>query len=122
MAPDRGLAAAEPAAALMAPQLDWSEARTRAELDGFRSLVAAQRAGERQPDDAAALGAYRAALAAAPAPRGGAMTAVVLGVDQGTSSTRCLVFDEELNELSSATAEVGSRTRRLGWSSRIPSG
>src|SRR6202012_3953830 len=37
-APDRGLAAAEPAAALMATQLDWSEARTRAELDAFRSL------------------------------------------------------------------------------------
>jgi glycerol-3-phosphate dehydrogenase len=67
MAPDRGLAAAETAAALMAAQLDWSEARTRAELDRFRSLVAAQRAGERQPDDAAALSAYRAALAAAPA-------------------------------------------------------
>jgi glycerol-3-phosphate dehydrogenase len=64
MAPDRGLAAAEPAAALMAAQLDWSEARTRAELDAFRSLIAAQRAGERQPDDASALDAYRAALAA----------------------------------------------------------
>ena len=35
------------------------------------------------------------------------MSAVVLGVDQGTSSTRCLVFDEALNELASATAEVG---------------
>jgi glycerol-3-phosphate dehydrogenase len=64
MAPDRGLAAAEPAAALMATQLDWSEARTRAELDAFRSLIAAQRAGERQSDDAAAVDAYRAVLAA----------------------------------------------------------
>jgi len=64
MAPDRGLAAAEPAAALMATQLDWSEARTRSELDAFRSLIAAQRAGERQPDDESALRAYRAKLAA----------------------------------------------------------
>jgi glycerol kinase len=34
------------------------------------------------------------------------MSAIVLGVDQGTSSTRCLAFDEGLNELSSATVEV----------------
>jgi glycerol-3-phosphate dehydrogenase len=62
MAPDRGLAAAGTVAALMAEQLEWGAERTRAELDGYAALVAAQRAGERQVDDASALAAYRAGL------------------------------------------------------------
>ena len=69
-APDRGLAAAEPAAALMAGALGWSTERTRDEVDAYRARVAAARAGEAERDDEAALRAYQAALAerdAAPA-------------------------------------------------------
>jgi glycerol-3-phosphate dehydrogenase len=62
-APDRGLAAAEPAAALMATALGWTPERTRDELEGYRARVAAARAGEAERDDESALRAYRAALA-----------------------------------------------------------
>jgi glycerol-3-phosphate dehydrogenase len=62
-APDRGLAAAEPAAALMAEALGWDAARTREEVARYRARVAAARAGEAERDDDAALRAYRAALA-----------------------------------------------------------
>jgi glycerol-3-phosphate dehydrogenase len=62
-APDRGLAAAAPAAALMAGALGWDAERTRDEIDAWRARVAAARAGEAQRDDDAALAAYRAALA-----------------------------------------------------------
>jgi glycerol-3-phosphate dehydrogenase len=62
-APDRGLSAAEPAAALMAETLGWSPARTRDEVERYRRRVAAARAGEAERDDEAALAAYRAALA-----------------------------------------------------------
>jgi glycerol-3-phosphate dehydrogenase len=62
-APDRGLAAAEPAAALMAGVLGWSAERTRDEVEAYRARVAAARAGEAERDDDAALRAYRAALA-----------------------------------------------------------
>jgi glycerol-3-phosphate dehydrogenase len=61
--PDRGLAAAEPAAALMAGALGWSPERTRDEIAGYRARVAAARAAEAERDDDAALRAYRAALA-----------------------------------------------------------
>jgi glycerol-3-phosphate dehydrogenase len=61
--PDRGLAAAEPAAALIAGALGWSAERTRDEVEAYRARVAAARAGEAERDDAAALRAYRAALA-----------------------------------------------------------
>jgi glycerol-3-phosphate dehydrogenase len=64
---DRGLAAAAPAAALMAEALGWSPARTASEVDSWRRRVAAERAGEAEPDDATALRAYRAALASEPA-------------------------------------------------------
>jgi glycerol-3-phosphate dehydrogenase len=67
MAPDRGAEAAETVARLMADELDWDASRTRAELDGYMALIAAQRAGEQAPDDAGALAAYQGALAAAPA-------------------------------------------------------
>jgi glycerol-3-phosphate dehydrogenase len=61
-APDRGLAAAAPAAALMAGVLGWDAERTREEVEGWRARVAAARAGEAERDDDAALAAYRAAL------------------------------------------------------------
>ena len=54
---DRGLAAAPHAAGLMAAELGWSQARTAAEVARYRELVAAELAGEAQPDD---LGAYQA--------------------------------------------------------------
>ncbi len=62
-APDRGLAAAEPAAAAMADALGWSPQRTRHEVDAYRARVAAARAAEAERDDDAALAAYRAVLA-----------------------------------------------------------
>jgi glycerol-3-phosphate dehydrogenase len=71
-APDRGLAAAGPAAALMAGALDWDAERTRREVDRWRARVAAQGAAEAERDDERALRAYRAALserAAAPVGR-----------------------------------------------------
>ena len=62
-APDRGLAAAGPAAALMAQTLGWSEARTRAEVQAWEARIAAERAGEAEPDDDRALAAFTATLA-----------------------------------------------------------
>ena len=62
-APDRGLAAAEPVAALMAGALGWSPERARDEVERYRARVAAARAGEAERDDESALRAYRAALA-----------------------------------------------------------
>jgi glycerol-3-phosphate dehydrogenase len=61
---NRGLAAAPHAAALMAPQLGWSEARTSQEIARYRDAVAADLAGQAEPDD---LHAYKA-LVAAPDP------------------------------------------------------
>jgi glycerol-3-phosphate dehydrogenase len=63
-APDRGLAAAAPAAALMAGALGWGEERARSEAEAWRARVAAARAAEAERDDAGAHAAYRAALAA----------------------------------------------------------
>jgi glycerol-3-phosphate dehydrogenase len=63
VAPDRGLAAAAPAAALMGEALGWAPDRVRAEADAWRARVAAARAAEAEPDDARALAAHRAALA-----------------------------------------------------------
>jgi glycerol-3-phosphate dehydrogenase len=63
-APDRGLAAAAPAAALMAGVLGWGEERARSEAEAWRARIAAERAAEAERDDAGALAAYRAALAA----------------------------------------------------------
>jgi glycerol-3-phosphate dehydrogenase len=62
-APDRGLGAAAPAAALMAGALDWSAERARREAEGWRARVAAAHAAEAERDDESALAAYRAALA-----------------------------------------------------------
>jgi glycerol-3-phosphate dehydrogenase len=60
--PDRGLAAAIPAATLMADTLGWDGERTRHEVLAWRARVAAARAAEAQRDDASAVTAYRAAL------------------------------------------------------------
>ena len=63
-APDRGLAAAAPAAALMASALGRDEEWARREAEAWRTRVAAARAGEAERDDASALAAYREVLAA----------------------------------------------------------
>jgi glycerol-3-phosphate dehydrogenase len=57
---DRGLAAAPHAAALMAPQLGWNEARTSQEVARYRDAVAADRAGQAEPDDLRAYQAHAA--------------------------------------------------------------
>jgi glycerol-3-phosphate dehydrogenase len=61
---DRALAAAPHAAALIAPVLGWSQARTSQEIARYRDAVAADLAGQAEPDD---LHAHRA-LAAVPDP------------------------------------------------------
>jgi len=61
--PDRGLAAAVPAAALMADALGWDGERTRREVVAWRGRVAAARAAEAERDDASAVAAYRTTLA-----------------------------------------------------------
>ncbi|MBX6381872.1 MAG: glycerol-3-phosphate dehydrogenase/oxidase [Microbispora sp.] len=61
---DHGLAAAPEVAALIAPVLGWDDDRVRAEIDAYRAEVEADRAAQRELDDAAA-NAVR--LAAAPA-------------------------------------------------------
>ena len=60
---DRGVAAAAPAAALVAEVLGWDRARIEHEIDTWHRHVAAERAGEAEPDDQRALHAYHAALA-----------------------------------------------------------
>jgi glycerol-3-phosphate dehydrogenase len=62
-APDRGLEAAAPAAALMAGALDWDADRTRREVDAWRARVEAGRAAEAERDDGRALAAHDATLA-----------------------------------------------------------
>ena len=57
-APDRGLEAAAPAAALMAGALDWDADRTRREIDAWRARVEAARAAEAERDDDRALAAH----------------------------------------------------------------
>jgi glycerol-3-phosphate dehydrogenase len=58
---DRGLAAAPHAAALMAPVLGWSAARTSQEIARYRDGVAADLAGQAEPDDNHAYKAHVAA-------------------------------------------------------------
>jgi glycerol-3-phosphate dehydrogenase len=62
-APDRGLSAAAPAAAAMAAELGWEDARTREEVERWHALVAARHAAEAERDDERALAAHRAVLA-----------------------------------------------------------
>ncbi len=49
--PDRGLAAAEPAAAIMAKVLGWDPATVARELEHYRARVAAERESNAMPDD-----------------------------------------------------------------------
>jgi glycerol-3-phosphate dehydrogenase len=62
-APDRGLEAAAPAAALMAGELDWDADRTRREIEAWHARVEAARAAEAERDDDRALAAHDAVLA-----------------------------------------------------------
>ena len=58
---DRGLAAAEPAARLMAGVLGWDEAQIEDEVRHYERRVAAERDSQQQPDDAVADAARLAA-------------------------------------------------------------
>ena len=51
---DRGVSAAPVAAALMAAELGWDEARTQQEVANYLKRVEAERASQQQPDDASA--------------------------------------------------------------------
>jgi glycerol-3-phosphate dehydrogenase len=62
---DRGLAAASAAAALMAAELGWDDARTAAEIALYQDQVAADLAAEAAPDDASAYAARRGVAAPA---------------------------------------------------------
>src|SRR3954452_15609284 len=62
-APDRGLEAAAPAAALMAGALDWDAGRTRREVEAWHARVEAARAAEAEGDDDRALAAHDEVLA-----------------------------------------------------------
>jgi glycerol-3-phosphate dehydrogenase len=74
---DRGVAAASQAAALMAAELGWDDARTSREVAQYGQAVAAELAAEREPDDQLA---YRARLKAAdPAAFYGAWAAPAAG-------------------------------------------
>ena len=92
----------------MAGALDWSPDRTQREVEGW------QRPGRRGPRSRGrARGRPRAGgvprdARRARRRRGAAVSALVLGLDQGTSSTRCVALDEELRERG-----VGSVAGRL---------
>ena len=72
MSADRGLRAAAPAAELMAAELGWGTARVQHEVHAWQRRVAAERAGESEPDDERALRAYRDALGVPAAAAGAA--------------------------------------------------
>jgi glycerol-3-phosphate dehydrogenase len=60
--PDRGVAAAAPAAELMAGALGWSDERARADAEAWRGTVAARLAGEAEPDEERAVAAHQRVL------------------------------------------------------------
>ncbi len=62
--PDRGRAAAAEVAPLVAPALDWSDARVADEIARYVRLRDAEAAAEDAPDDATARARYRAVLGA----------------------------------------------------------
>ncbi|HLI02358.1 MAG TPA: glycerol-3-phosphate dehydrogenase/oxidase [Acidimicrobiales bacterium] len=64
---DRGVAAAEPVAALVAGHLGWDGPRRQQEVAAYRAGVAAELDAETQPDDAAADAARRRTAGVAPA-------------------------------------------------------
>ena len=51
---DRGTAAAEVVAHLMAPLLGWGDEQVQREIEHYLERVEAERASQRQPDDATA--------------------------------------------------------------------
>lgn len=55
---DRGLETAEAVAGLIAPELGWTPEETAAEVERFRALIAAERAAEQSPTDAAAVAEF----------------------------------------------------------------
>jgi glycerol-3-phosphate dehydrogenase len=57
---DRGIRAARRAAALMAIELGWDQARTAAEVGRYQEMIAADLAAEAMPDDASAFEAVTA--------------------------------------------------------------
>jgi glycerol-3-phosphate dehydrogenase len=63
---DRGLAAARPAARLMAGVLGWDEAQVDDEVGHYENRVAAERESQKQPDDAFADAARRVAVDVVP--------------------------------------------------------
>jgi glycerol-3-phosphate dehydrogenase len=63
---DRGLAAARPAARLMAGVLGWDAAQVEDEVDHYENRVAAERESQKQPDDAFADAARRVAVDVVP--------------------------------------------------------
>ena len=48
------------------------------------------------------------------------MTPLVLGLDQGTSSTRCVALDEALHECGAASVPLASSFPRPGWVEQDP--
>jgi len=62
---DRGVRAARPTAELLAGVLGWDAARTEAEAAAYTARIAAERAAQDQPDDAAAMAAAETAAAEA---------------------------------------------------------
>ena len=61
---DRGVAAAEEIASLVAPELGWDEERIAGEIRAYKNLVAARLRGETAHDDVTAAAALAAADAA----------------------------------------------------------
>ena len=109
---DRGLGVAGEVAALMAQALGWSEERTARELAAYatpRGGCAGRRGRSpttrvRWPPTARCCGARGRAGAHA-------VTGLILGLDQGTSSTRCLALDP---------TSWCAAARRWPWRRRFP--
>ena len=66
---DRGIAAADEVAAIIAPELGWDEQRTQAEIAAYRAHMEARLAAEQTDSDEAAVAALDAAPSPVPAPR-----------------------------------------------------
>ena len=107
-APDRGLAAAAPRGGADGRRARLGPRRARREAEAWRARVAAARAAEAERDDERALAAYRGGARRASRRGGAAVTALVLGLDQGTSSTRCVALDGELRERGASSVAVAS--------------
>ena len=104
----------------MAGALDWTPDAHAREVEAWRARVAAGRAAEAERDDERALAAYRGGARRARRRAGAAVTALVLGLDQGTSSTRCVALDDELRERGSASVAVASSFPAAGLVEQDP--